>query len=65
MGWVVQMIGSGFFLAFGFGALFELLPVNVVAAILVPLFSWVATWLTFTQALRTRARLSIDYPEDR
>lgn len=63
-GWVVQMAASAFFLAFGFGALFELLPVNVVAAVLVPLFSWVATWLTFTQARRTRARRSIDYPND-
>jgi len=63
-GWVVQLAGSTFFLAFGFGALFELLEVNIVAAVLVPVFSWVATWLTFTQAMRTRARRSIDYPED-
>ena len=54
----------GLLLAFGLGAFFELLPVNMVAAVLVPLFSWVATWLTFTQAMRTRARRSIDYPND-
>jgi hypothetical protein len=63
-GWVSQIAASAFFLAFGVGAFFELLPVDMVAAVLVPLFSWVTTWLTFTQAMRTRARRSIDYPND-
>lgn len=63
-GWIPQMIGSAFFLAFGFGVFFELRPVNLVAAILAPLFSWAATWFTFTQALRTRARRAIDHPND-
>lgn len=63
-GWVPQLVSSVFFLVLGFAGFFDLLPINWVVAILIPVFAWAAAWLTFTQALRTRARRSIDYPND-
>ncbi|MFF2051848.1 hypothetical protein ACFVU2_09635 [Leifsonia sp. NPDC058194] len=59
-----QLAGSVFFVAFGVGTYVELISVNVIAAIPVPHFAWAAAWLTFTRALRTRARRRIDHPND-
>jgi hypothetical protein len=63
-GWVIQLSSSLGALVIGVAVFFGLVHGHWVVAIVTSLFCWAAAWLGFTQALTTRARRGLDYPNE-